>query len=119
VNLLITGSNPVVQPNIMAISLTQYEKIKAESVTHWEEQLPKLEKEIDDVLLHSISENTIPDNKFPNFVARYKFNYKVPTEVKNLLRVKYGELGWVIKENVDFKDFNVHGYIDFYKKEVK
>ncbi len=103
----------------MALSLEEYLEQSKQSFICWDQAALPIEKDIDKTLQEAMVINIIPDSKNPNFVCRYKFSNKIPKQVKDLLRVKYGQLGWTIKEDVDFKDFNVFGFFDFYKAEVK
>lgn len=114
-NPSITGSNPVGPPiKYMSISLEEYLEKTKDYLAKWELEAQQVEKEIDAALENAIVTNIIPDLKNPNFVTRYKFSNKISKAAKDFLRVKYGNLGWTIKENCDFKDANVWGFFDFF-----
>ena len=102
----------------MAITVEEYQSKTKENIEYWERVATTIEQEIDKCILKAIETNLITDKLNPNFVVRYKFSDKIPTPIKDMLRIKYGEAGWTIKENVDFKDANIWGYFDFYMKKV-
>jgi hypothetical protein len=99
----------------MAISLAEYLQIESEKRDEWMESANVIEKEIDIQLLNAVSENLVPNTKNKNFVLRYMFSEKVVKEVKDILKIRYGNVGWKIIENADFKEAMTHGYFDFYR----
>lgn len=101
----------------MALSLEKYNRKKQEYISEWELEADRVEILIDEALEKSISDNIIPTTNNPSFIMRYKFTDKISNEAKNILRIRYGQLGWFIKENTDFKDAMIHGYFDFYKEK--
>jgi hypothetical protein len=103
----------------MAISLEEYLEKTRQYTSAWELEAQQVEVEIDAALEKAIATNIFPDLRNPNFVMRYKFSNKISNTAKDFLRLKYGNLGWTIKENLDFKDANVFGYFDFYKTPQK
>ena len=99
----------------MALSLYEYNQRESEYRIIWVDEADALEKDIDAKLIRAISDNLVPNTKNQNYVLRYEFAKKVSSEAKDILRVRYGNAGWKIVENADWKDGLSHGYFDFYK----
>lgn len=103
----------------MAISLNEYISQTNDYLKIWQKNADEVERDIDNTLQESIVTNIIPDKNNPNFVCRYNFSNKISKAVKDLLKIKYGQAGWTIKENMDFKDSLTYGYFDFYMADIK
>jgi hypothetical protein len=100
----------------MAISVQQYIDTEREKRETWTNQAAEVEKDIDSKLMEAIANNLVPNPKNQNFVLRFNFKDVVPAEVKQILKIRYGQAGWTIRENVEYRETEYHGYFDFYKK---
>ena len=99
----------------MAITVKQYIDLETETRKNWVDQAEAVETDIDKALEAAIATNLVPNPRNPNFVLRFQFKTNVPPEVKQMMKIRYGQAGWTITENIDFRETDYHGYFDFYK----
>lgn len=103
----------------MAVTVSQYNTTKDDLVKRLEIEIAGLEKDIDAALVQAASDNIIPNAKNAKFVLRFGFKTRISKDAKQYLKVKYGNAGWHIVENVSFQDTQNLGYFDFYREKPK